>query len=578
MKRTSLLQLLYLTLTLLVIPCAAWGQDLDSLMVEAPSGPTLGARSQELVDRIRENDSRLVELLQEVGTSEGEELYLMRSRIGELAADQRGNLNALIGLITSGGEAEEDLTLLEQQGEQLIRRSSRRLRNYIHLFQSALEQEGARRDTLSPNQLQVFEHRMAEDTNRLNSFYLGLIQLTDQMETLGLDTQEEEAFLEEQLNRRAENLLELVRLTDARLDEFRQLLQVSPDDSGLQAQAFAAEERYESNKASLLTTIHLMSIRGMDNTDLEVRALEITGEVTPEALQVEVAVGLLRREVQRLRSYLVQNGPKLMLQGLVIGAILVLFWVLGGLTRSVTRRVMGRTKFSRSRLLKEMVTAVAGRLVLLVGLIIALSLMGVDLGPILAGLGIAGFVVGFALQDTLANFAAGAMILAYQPFDVGDFVEAAGVTGKVKDMNLVSTRILTFDHQTLIVPNSKIWGDVIRNVTAQPQRRVDMVFGISYQDEIPKAEKVLGEILAAHGKVLDDPEPIVKLHTLNESSVDFVVRPWAKTEDYWDVYWDVTREVKMRFDREGISIPFPQRDVHWIGQTAQPTEPVTVEE
>jgi small conductance mechanosensitive channel len=112
------------------------------------------------------------------------------------------------------------------------------------------------------------------------------------------------------------------------------------------------------------------------------------------------------------------------------------------------------------------------------------------------------------------------------------------------------------------VPNSKIWGDVIRNVTDQKQRRVDMVFGIGYSDDIPKAEEVLMSILKAHDKVLPEPEPNVKLHTLNESSVDFIVRPWVKTIDYWDVYWDVTREVKQRFDAENISIPFPQRDVH----------------
>ena len=129
-------------------------------------------------------------------------------------------------------------------------------------------------------------------------------------------------------------------------------------------------------------------------------------------------------------------------------------------------------------------------------------------------------------------------------------------------MSLVATTILTLDHQTLVIPNSKIWGDVIKNVTAQKERRIDMVFGISYSDDIPHAERVLGEILANHEKVLDDPEPMVRLHNLGESSVDFVVRPWVATGDYWDVYWDITREVKMRFDAEGISIPFPQRDVH----------------
>ena len=135
-------------------------------------------------------------------------------------------------------------------------------------------------------------------------------------------------------------------------------------------------------------------------------------------------------------------------------------------------------------------------------------------------------------------------------------------------MSLVATTILTLDHQTLVIPNSKIWGDVIKNVTAQKERRIDMVFGISYSDDIPHAERVLGEILGNHEKVLEDPEPIVRLHNLGESSVDFVVRPWVKTDDYWDVYWDITREVKMRFDAEGISIPFPQRDVHVIGEKA----------
>ena len=156
------------------------------------------------------------------------------------------------------------------------------------------------------------------------------------------------------------------------------------------------------------------------------------------------------------------------------------------------------------------------------------------------------------------------MILVYRPYDVGDMIEGGGVYGKVSHMSLVSTTILTIDNQTLVVPNSKIWGDVIRNVNAQRERRVDMVFGISYSDDIPQAERIFESILEQHPKVLKDPEPMVRLHTLGESSVDFIVRPWVATDDYWDVYWDVTREVKVRFDAEGVSIPFPQRDVHFF--------------
>ena len=205
-----------------------------------------------------------------------------------------------------------------------------------------------------------------------------------------------------------------------------------------------------------------------------------------------------------------------------------------------------------------------------IGVLVALGQLGVQIGPLLAGLGIVGFVLGFALQDSLSNFAAGAMILVYEPFDEGDVIEAAGIKGTVSRMNLVSTTILTFDNQTLMVPNNKIWGDVIRNVTAQSIRRVDLVFGAGYCDDVEKVERVLHDILVSHGKVLTDPEPMVKLHKLNDYSVDFVVRPWCRKEDYWDVYWDLTREVRIRFEREGITIPFPQRDVHLI----RPEDPV----
>lgn len=205
---------------------------------------------------------------------------------------------------------------------------------------------------------------------------------------------------------------------------------------------------------------------------------------------------------------------------------------------------------------------------MLVGILVALSQVGVSLGPALAGLGVAGFIVGFALQDTLGNFAAGGMILFYRPYDVDDFVEVAGAIGLVKKMSLVSTTINTFDNQTLIIPNSKIWGDVIKNVTAQRTRRVDLEFGISYSDDIEKTERILREVLESHEKVLKEPAPNIRLHNLGDSSVNFIVRPWTKTPDYWEVYWDITREVKMRFDREGISIPFPQRDVHIHQQNA----------
>ena len=197
-----------------------------------------------------------------------------------------------------------------------------------------------------------------------------------------------------------------------------------------------------------------------------------------------------------------------------------------------------------------------------VGILLILGQLGISLGPMLAGLGIAGFIVGFALQDSLANFAAGGMILLYKPFDVDDFVQVAGQEGLVKKMSLVSTTINTFDNQTLIIPNNKIWGDVIKNVTAQRVRRVDLEFGVSYSSDIEQVERILAEVVKEHPKVLPEPEPNIRVQSLGDSSVNFIARPWAAREDVWNVRWDLIRAVKLRFDQEGIEIPFPQRDIH----------------
>jgi small conductance mechanosensitive channel len=154
------------------------------------------------------------------------------------------------------------------------------------------------------------------------------------------------------------------------------------------------------------------------------------------------------------------------------------------------------------------------------------------------------------------------MILFFRPFDVGDVVDAGGVSGKVIKMNLVSTTIKTFDNKDMMVPNNKIWQDVIINATGVRTRRVDLEFGIGYDDDIDRAQAILEQIVEEHPMTLEKPEPTIRVMTLADSSVNFICRPWAKTADYWDVYWDITKEVKQRFDAAGIGIPFPQRDVH----------------
>jgi small conductance mechanosensitive channel len=241
--------------------------------------------------------------------------------------------------------------------------------------------------------------------------------------------------------------------------------------------------------------------------------------------------------------------------------VLLVSWILSNVIGKAVQKAVANIK-STSALLKDFIVNITRKAVFIVGFVVALSMLEVNIGPLLAAIGAAGFIMGFALQGTLSNFAAGILILIYRPYDVGDLVEVGGMLGKVDAMTIVSTTLRKPDNQKVVIPNNMIWGDIITNITGTSKRRVDLVFGIGYSDDIAKAQKVLEEILANHEAILKDPAPVVKVHELADSSVNFVVRPWVETVNYWDVYWDVTRSVKERFDAEGVSIPFPQRDVH----------------
>lgn len=262
-----------------------------------------------------------------------------------------------------------------------------------------------------------------------------------------------------------------------------------------------------------------------------------------------------------------QGGLRWLFNILKFIAVVAVFF---GLSKLVGKAVQKALAFSpsNSAILNAFLINMSRRIIFIIGLLIGLSMLEINIGPVVAIIGAAGFVVAFALQNTLGNFASGIMIMFYRPFDVGDLIEVSGVFGNVKSMTLVSTSVTTLDNKLMLVPNNDIWGNTITNATKSSERRVDMLFGIGYADDIEKARQVLDKILEDHSKVLDFPERMVRLHELGDSSVNFICRPWVKTADYWDVYWDVTRQVKERFDAEGISIPFPQRDIHVYQEAA----------
>ncbi|PQJ66590.1 mechanosensitive ion channel family protein [Photobacterium angustum] len=334
------------------------------------------------------------------------------------------------------------------------------------------------------------------------------------------------------------------------------------EKSTLQLSQILAQRQVDNDTTNLENLIEIADTVGIDTAEYKKQLFEQTGNVTNDLLNSKVIWSIASGWTTDLKDWLLSNLPQMLFKVFIFVLIIFAFKTLKNIVRKMVKRAVSTKNLNMSILMQEFFISMSGKAVFAIGLLIALSQIGLNLAPILTGFGVAGIIVGFALQDTLSNFAAGMMLLIYRPFDVGDLVEAGGITGKVSHMSLVNTTIKTFSNEMLMIPNSKIWGDIIKNVTHEKVRRVDMIFGIGYSDDIEKTERVLNDIVSEHPAVLRSPEPTIKLHTLNSSSVDFIVRPWVKTDDYWDVYWDITREVKMRFDREGISIPFPQQDVH----------------
>jgi small conductance mechanosensitive channel len=246
--------------------------------------------------------------------------------------------------------------------------------------------------------------------------------------------------------------------------------------------------------------------------------------------------------------------------GVVVLALLALVFISKSI-RGLVRRWIGRVP-NISKLLQSFLVGAVYWLVLTVGLLLALAVLGVNVTPLFAMIGGASFILAFAFQDTLGNLASGLMIMINRPFDEGDYVVVGGTGGTVRSVSIVATTVTTPDNQVIVIPNKSVWGNIITNVTASDTRRVDLVFGISYDDSIPDALRVIEETVKAHPLVLKDPEPVIRVHELAASSVNFICRPWTKTSDYWTVYWDLTHRMKEAFEAASITIPYPQQDVH----------------
>ena len=246
----------------------------------------------------------------------------------------------------------------------------------------------------------------------------------------------------------------------------------------------------------------------------------------------------------------------------IITAIAIFYigkMVVGLLMRGL-RKAMQAQEIDKT--LESFVCNLASMVLLMFVIIASISAMGIQTTAFIAVLGAAGLAIGLALQGSLANFASGVLIVLFRPYKVGDWVEAAGIAGTVVEVQILTTIFKTGDNKTIIVPNGQVMDSVIINYSSNDQRRIDMVIGVSYDDDLDKVRATLEDLIAADDRILDDPACRIAVAELADSSVNFYVRPWVKSGDYSDVKFDLTEAIKKRFDKEGIAFPFPQTDVH----------------
>jgi small conductance mechanosensitive channel len=260
--------------------------------------------------------------------------------------------------------------------------------------------------------------------------------------------------------------------------------------------------------------------------------------------------------LETIKTWLLSYGPNVL-------AALIIFvagWIVAKVARSMVRRLLQRAQMDET--LSVFLSRLVYMLFLAFVVVAAIQKLGVDTTSFAAIIAAAGLAIGFALQGSLSNFAAGVMIIALRPFKVGDFIEAGGVAGAVEAVSVFATELKTPDNKKIILPNSAITSGNITNYSAEEIRRIDLVVGIGYEDDIRKAKSVLEAILSEDKRVLEDPASTVAVAELGDSSVNLVVRPWVKSENYWPAKFDLTERIKLRLDEEDINIPFPQRDLH----------------
>ncbi|RKZ68370.1 MAG: hypothetical protein DRQ48_08800 [Gammaproteobacteria bacterium] len=496
----------------------------------------------------------------------GEKRSLAGTQVLDIEKEIRKSLDTLIENIKTLGSQEFDTSSHLQAAKKYTAEQSKSIIGEIKYIKLRMDSLKGEREKTEAGEMFLLQQKINHGQSIIDQLLKALLENTERMKLVDLDAGKVLDYLKKELQGIATNTSTLIKVSTDKINTLKRGIEKAGEKQSLDlvGELNALEERKAGLVASLRSTIKLMKQLELETSEYSLLLIQSAGQIDETLLDKKVVVGLIEQWIEDAKDWLVENGPGFLVTVFTVILILFVFKLLAMLSERVVRKVIASSLTSISELLREFFENMVSKLVMLIGILVAMAHVGVQIGPLLAGLGVVGFIVGFALQDTLSNFASGVMILIYKPFDTGDVIEAAGQKGTVSNMTLVSTTVMTFDNQILIIPNNKIWGDIIKNVTSQENRRVDFEFYVNKDADIDQVEGVLNDIIQQHELILAEPESVVKLHRIEKYSLAFIVRPWVKTNDYWQVYWDITRAVKQRFEKEAIPQAVPKQDVQII--------------
>jgi small conductance mechanosensitive channel len=504
----------------------------------------------------------IVQLVDEAKGVIGEDRDLLRIKAVALVEDLNDLSVDLVELIPNlEVDAATIDSLREKVGDlfryhaKLYLAGNKRIRQEL----AALRRE---RESVSLEDLAEFEDRVNATRSLFDTNISGALSVTSRVEAIGLDSQAMWANIEVNLIERADNLVSRLKLSVAERDRIQERIRSARHIGATEKltreelRAQAVQLRADGILDSLDRTADLLETRKLETATYRQAMIRATGEMTEEILDTKVLLGLIGEVFDGAVQWLQDNGPRLLFQAGVLFLFVLIFRVGAQLAWFLLRMVV-----RPSRLLGSLISRMLRPVALLVGLLFGFWFLGVNPGTLLAGVGVVSIVLGLALQDSLANIAAGFFILAYQPYDEGDTVQAGGVLGSVTAMGLANTTIVTFDNRRLFVPNRKVWSEIIENHSSESIRRVDTIVRVSYEEDVDSALQVIREIVDGHEMTIEKPEPAVFVAKLADFWVEIAVRPWVAAGNWWPMTMDLPRALRVGLQQHGIEIPLPRQEL-----------------